>query len=52
MIDKIWVEGEILSKSSTPRSYVVKFPDGTTLRRNSWWLRKTLHPESKLNETI
>lgn len=36
---KIWVKGIIKSKHPTPRSYWVTLTDGTTLRRNSCFLR-------------
>lgn len=36
---KIWVKGIIESKHPTPRSYWVTLTDGTTLRRNSCFLR-------------
>ncbi|XP_073821136.1 uncharacterized protein [Musca autumnalis] len=35
-----WVEAVINEALSSPRSYIIQTDDGTTLRRNSRWIRK------------
>ena len=40
--DKKWNPGTVIEKCDTPRSYIVKTPDGATYRRNTSHLMKTV----------
>jgi hypothetical protein len=38
--NKKWIEGEVIRKHHTPRSYIVRDKDDVELRRNSYFLKK------------
>lgn len=54
--DGTWVAARVLDKDETPRSYWVRTGDGSTYRRNSWWLRSAERghekPVSRLKNKI